>query len=323
MGRVFNHRLSTEREKSVLAEVWYLSDPGREFNELKRGYLKLKQVKTWGYAVHQYRNGEITGSRFSRGLYSKPVSVRSGFLVTETLTSSAKTKIRRAIQNAECDFKLFLTVTFSPSHSELNPDGTINQKWGKEKFKRFINTIKKKYDRKSEVSGNDQDRINYVWVAELQENGNLHFHGLFNKRIPIEWLRKVWGQASNSIEVTAVSNANHACCYLRKYITKGEKQLIEGNRYAISQNLRATMKPERIEFSGSDSAKECEEIIESFKEIIEENGGKVLDFGFYVPPPRKKEAYREKKTKKIKYTKATSRHLAGTIIEEMYSNSPF
>lgn len=309
----------TCREQDRIASRWCDSFEGLAYQRSKiRPSLRLEHSKRSGFTVNSYRSGELTGARFSTGLEGCFPPGRSGPLVTEKLTASGKTKIRRAIQNASVDFCCMMTVTFDPAQSELDysdPEKpVISQVWGKKKFKRFINSIKVSCDRRAKVSGDGSRQLAYVWVAELQESGNIHFHVLLNQRLPILWLTRLWGQAANSIDVRPVQNKNHAGCYLRKYITKGVAP-IEGNRYGISQNLRETMKPMKISTDDKHKEKEIQDIIYALSEDITNNGGKVIDCGFFIPPPSRSVTYRKKgKTRK---TKGVNGQLAPFILREV------
>lgn len=256
-------------------------------------------AKRQGFALHRFRSGELTGARFTTGLDSS-VSLypRSGVVITQSLTQKARTKIRRAIQNAEHDFKCFLTVTFSPHHLnpwELSADGSVRHDFAKYKFKKFLHSIKVSYDRKAAKSGRDSDRLAYVWVAEIQlkSTNNIHFHVLLNQRPPIKWLTALWAQAANSIDVRSINNLNHASCYIRKYMEK-EKSSIQGNRYAITQGLRKSMQPEKTVINGREEQRGVFDIVRDLVDTIELNGGKVLEHGFYLPTPCRSVSFRGK-----------------------------
>lgn len=319
------------REQKRLMDAWCDSSEYRAYRASRiNPALRIPLIKRSGYTVNSYRSGEITGAQFHTGYEScfAPPS-RVGPLVTDKLSRSGKTKIRRAIQNSPVDFVCLMTVTFDPSVSHhsgiipgcsgsisplLLPGNTVSHTWAKDKFKRFINSIKVSCDRRSKVSGDASKRLAYVWVAELQASGNIHFHVLLNHRLPIVWLTHLWGQAANSIDVRPVQNQNHAGCYLRKYISKGVAR-IEGNRYGISQNLREAMKPMKTSTDNKKESEAIKEIIDALKEDIEKNGGAVIDCGFFVPPPTRSVPYRKKG--KIRKTKAVSGELAPFIKREV------
>lgn len=306
---------------------WCDSSSSRKYQRSKiNPWLAIcEHSKRRGFTVNQYRSGEVTGAQFQTGYESCFPPVRMGLLETKEMSRLGKTKIRRAIQCADVEFRCFMTVTFDPASSKLDDKGKVCQRWGKEKFKKFIHAIKVSCDRKAKVSGDDSKRIAYVWVAELQDNGNIHFHVMLNHRLPIRWLTRLWNQSSNSIDVRPVNNKNHASCYIRKYITKGEA-VISGNRYGISQNLRETMKPMKKTTESKDQADAIRELIESMKRDIESNGGKVIDFGFFIPSPARSVVYEEgfrpgahkdRKRGKIRKTKAVSGQIGPFILNEV------
>ena len=281
--------------------------------------------KRSGVTVNRFRSGEITGGRFCTGAESKiKLCSRSGPVVTESLSQSARTKIRRAIQNSTDDFRCFMTVTFSPDHLHpwhLDENGTLRQDFAKWKFKKFLHSIKVNRDRKATLTGRCSDSIAYVWVAELQKNGNVHYHVLLNHRLPIAWLTRLWGQAKNSIDVRSINNLNHASCYIRKYMEK-ERSTIQGNRYGITQQLRESMRPETTTLSGQTPTQSVFAVVDLLRDTIEANGGKVLDHGFYFPVPSRSVRYRGKDGSQKK-TVSVSRGLGDYFMKELRSISEF
>lgn len=282
--------------------------------------------KRVGFSLSRFRSGEVTGGRFFVGSDSKvSLHPRSGQLVTQSLTQKARTKIRRAIQNADHGFKCFLTVTFSPGHLkpwECDKNGTVRHDFAKYKFKKFLHSIKVSYDRKSAASGRSSDLLAYVWVAEIQlkSTNNIHFHVLLNQRPPIKWLTKLWNQAGNSIDVRSINNLNHASCYIRKYMEK-EKSAIQGNRYAITQGLRKSMQPEKTVIDGRSEQVGVFSIINDLKDTIELNGGKVLAHGFYLPTPCRSVSFRGEDGK-MKKSIAVNAGLGCYLINQITSFVP-
>lgn len=98
----------------------------------------------------------------------------------------------------------------------------------------------------------------YVWRAERQKNGNLHFHVTTDTYLPYEAIRDVWNfQQSkyhfidifrhknksafpNSTDVHSVASIKNLASYLVKYMSKDEKGLesIEGKVWDCSRNLK-------------------------------------------------------------------------------------
>jgi hypothetical protein len=97
----------------------------------------------------------------------------------------------------------------------------------------------------------------YVWKAEVQVNGNIHFHITTNIYIHYSEIRNKWNGLQyntgylkpffdkfghfdpNSTDVKSVKNVSKAFDYICKYITKVEdgKRLICGHRFGYSRNL--------------------------------------------------------------------------------------
>jgi hypothetical protein len=100
----------------------------------------------------------------------------------------------------------------------------------------------------------------YVWRAERQKNGNIHFHFTTDTYIPYDSIRDSWNfqQAKfhfidefrrknksaypNSTDVHSVMNVRNLASYLVKYMSKDEKGLetIEGKVWDCSTNLKTT-----------------------------------------------------------------------------------
>lgn len=98
----------------------------------------------------------------------------------------------------------------------------------------------------------------YVWRAERQKNGNLHFHFCTDVYIPFDRLRDSWNQRlqrfhfindyhakhnkwhPNSTDVHSVQNIRDLAAYMVKYMTKLKKneQKIDGAVWDCSKNLK-------------------------------------------------------------------------------------
>lgn len=73
-----------------------------------------------------------------------------------------------------------------------------------------------------------------------------------------------------------------------------DKSPICGNRYAITQNLRKSMEPEKTVINGRSEQRGVFSIISELSDTIELNGGKVLAHGFYIPTPCRSVKFRGK-----------------------------
>lgn len=290
----------------------------------RRLYLADKRIsqaqQTSGFKVRKYNSGEMSGAMFTTGLTGKIIpAVRSGAVETFGFTVPARNKIRRAVENSELPLQYFLTLTFAPASCQpwqKDSVGNIRHDFAKFRLHRFLDALSKHVKRRY------SEELSYVWVAELQKNGNIHFHILLNKRLPIAYYRKLWTVGNTDIQ--HIQDSNHAVNYMRKYMTKEDNSLIKGNRYGICAALRKTMKPlEEIITSRINSEPVKDEknhvdvlnLIQAMRSEIEFGGGTVLDFGFSIPRPRRERFYIDKKTKERKKTKGVHRKLADNVYQ--------
>ena len=286
-----------------------------------------------GFKTRRYSSGETTGACFFSGAKSASFlpPVRSGVLESTELTQRARTKIRRASECSPVNLRYFQTLTFAPRSVNpetglpcvpawcFNDDGTIRHDWAKYKVKKYLNTCSASAYRRDlkrrealysagplNYSPVMPLRMQYLWVAELQDNGNIHFHILTDNYFPIKKLSQWWGQANNSVDVKTLQDSAHAVNYMRKYMTKDETSKIQGNRYFITRGLHKAMKPDEEIVSSSRPSEESafcswgegasiRSLLHDMRSEIESRGGHVLDFGFSCPAPRRSREYYKKK----------------------------
>jgi hypothetical protein len=132
--------------------------------------------------------------------------------------------------------RVFCTLTFVASVSDRTGVTILNK---------FLTQLRKEFK-----------ALQYLWVAERQDNGNIHFHIILNKRLPIRKYNALWvlqqyrsglrGQTQfgvpvgieeieqrykngsihrvfNPVDVKKVSSIAGLSSYLTKYITKQKK----------------------------------------------------------------------------------------------------
>jgi len=247
-----------------------------------------------GACLNIFPSGEITGGCYSRGNRRAPG--HTGKVTSTEFTKQARKKIRRAVDCKITNFKLFITLTFDPKQSTLTITGSVDQAWAKKEFIKFLNTFKKKYDRLADKTGREELRISYIWVAEIQEKNtkNIHFHILVDREfIPVAWLVKIWGQASNSVNVKRLNNQEHAVNYMLKYMKKGNCPIM-GKRHGMTQNLTNGSKPVKLDFYGRSKRNAFQRIKDELGWKIEQNGGYVADWGLSIPVPSRPRVYRGK-----------------------------
>jgi hypothetical protein len=104
-----------------------------------------------GACINVFPSGEITGGFYKTGRKAPPE--RKGRTISQEFTRKARKTIRRAVESGIAEFKVFVTVTFDPKIAQLDDAGRVDQAWAKKEFKRFLNTIKKYYDRRGGNNG--------------------------------------------------------------------------------------------------------------------------------------------------------------------------
>lgn len=178
---------------------------------------------------------------------------------TGQLTSFSKRKLKRAIQllvasakeKEAKNFKTGNTFKFKVNFVTLTlpaPQGNITDKdLKKGALDPWIKRMRRKYKLN-----------NYVWRAERQKNGNLHFHMITDTYIRFDYIRndwndclkkfgfikvfkKKWGHENpNSTDVHAVWKVRNLTQYFIKYMTKegGKKDVINGKLWDCSKALK-------------------------------------------------------------------------------------
>lgn len=298
-----------------------LSSPSRrgfaDLEHWQREYIRLWEEENGmgvGACINIFPSGEITGGCYSLGL-KRAAPGRSGKIKSTEFTRQARKKIRRAVESKVTTFKLFITLTFDPKLSVLAESGSVDQEWAKDKFKTFLNTLKKRYDRMADKVEKENWRLSYIWVAEIQEQNtkNIHFHMLVDRQfIDVKWLVKIWGQAKNSVNVKRLNNQEHAVNYMLKYMQKGNCP-IEGKRYGMTQNLIEGSKPRKMDFYGRDKRNAFLRIKEELEWLIGKNGGHVADWGLSLPPPRREKVWKDRNGH-VRTSPGTSRKIGNDLM---------
>ncbi len=88
----------------------------------------------------------------------------------------------------------------------------------------------------------------YVWVAETQKNGNIHFHVLMDRGIPAVRLRQIWNKHLDSLDYVKCFARIQAKIYEKGYVFREEmlKERIKAERErAIKLKLKFGKKEER------------------------------------------------------------------------------
>lgn len=119
--------------------------------------------------------------------YMSPATRRSvkskieNFLTAVQLNTSMK--FPKSFPSQEV-YPTFLTLTLPAK--QIHCDNDIK----KECFLRFVEWLTTSKDR----SGSGWNVKNYIWVAETQKNGNIHFHMIIDRALPAEAINRKWNQ---------------------------------------------------------------------------------------------------------------------------------
>lgn len=134
----------------------------------------FKQIK-YDHLLNSKRSAEGKVSDIARRKMSKALDY--------LLLMSNDKKVQSRHTGRHIQFKIaFITLTL-PS-KQMHPDSEIKSKC----LNQFLLEIKKHYQ-----------VLNYIWRAEKQKNGNLHFHIIVDKFIPWSELRDRWNRICNKL----------------------------------------------------------------------------------------------------------------------------
>lgn len=226
------------------------------------------QIRPYGLMAYDRVEYQVKPRKREKNSYiTKPESTDSSPFDQNTgkaqyqghLSPGAKKRLKRAIQlivaiaepktamnfklNKQFKFKLnFITLTLP------GPQGNITDKQLKrEVLDVWLKAAKRRFNLRS-----------YIWRAERQKNGNLHFHLVTDTYIPYDQLRDTWNQRlnrlqfidrfekkhghrhPNSTDVHAIKKVRNLAGYFAKYMAKGapEDQPVNGKLWDCSKNLK-------------------------------------------------------------------------------------
>jgi hypothetical protein len=223
------------------------------------------QVRPWGLLAYdriewhqgkrkQQKNTITTNTNTTTNHHDLSIKSYSG-----QMTPFAKKKLKRAIQlmvasareKEATNFKTGKLFKFKVNFVTLTlpcPQGDITDKQiKKECLDNFIKRIKRKLKLN-----------NYIWRAEKQKNGNLHFHMVTDTYLHYEKIRNDWNQClnkfgyidkfeakhghrnPNSTDVHAIWKVKNLTQYFIKYMSKGttEGDIIDGKLWDCSAALK-------------------------------------------------------------------------------------
>lgn len=208
------------------------------------------------------------------GYISRPTKKRIERMVENLIFAiQAFQKKNKGKKGASSIQPTFITLTLS--YEQIQSDNFIKRNL----LMRFIEKIKKNCGVE-----------NYIWRAEPQRNGNIHFHIIADRFIKWQTIRAYWNEIQskydyidafeqrnghrnpNSTDIHALNKINNIAAYICKYMTKDKpSRKIEGRIWGCSSNFHK-MKNPRIEITG--------EMIEEVEDLVKESKGfkKVYDY---------------------------------------------
>jgi hypothetical protein len=178
--------------------------------------------------------------------YSGNMSAGAKKRLTKAITLLVQCSKKRWIYNEVCKKMVlhqlaFITLTVSDPQQKLS---------GKEAYSKLLSHFLAWLRRTKKVN-------TYIWKAELQQNGQIHYHITTPAFINYQEIRDKWNNLqrkaglldkyakehkhfdANSTDVHAVHNINDMAAYLIKYIAKSEqnKEQLGGKVWDCTDNL--------------------------------------------------------------------------------------
>lgn len=194
-----------------------------------------------------YKSGHSLLRNFrNKRTYSGEVSPSTAKRIARTVSVFVQKSPTKVVYNdvlqRKVRFKLsFLTLTV--------PDLTTNDAshYYKVLLKPFLRYIKSRFGVES-----------YIWKAEVQSRGSIHYHLTLNTFIPYTYILEKWNELldqnslmevyklkhgnnqPNSIDIHSVRNISNIEAYLIKYISKQDKNgyTFKGKVWGCSENLQ-------------------------------------------------------------------------------------
>jgi hypothetical protein len=187
------------------------------------------------------------------GDVSKHVKKRISRAIDNLILQTPWKKTFCRIEKREFRYRVGLITLTLPS-SQIHDDNQIKNVC----LNDFLNKIR-----------NNHDCKNYIWKAEPQKNGNIHFHITIDKFIHHTLVRKYWLSAVEKLgyvtafaakfghyyppatEIRSVRSVKKLGAYLSKYLAKDSKgRKILGRLWSLSYNLSKFQNPT---YTGQDS----------------------------------------------------------------------
>jgi len=175
----------------------------------------------------------VSGSNSTKGIVSKIAKRKINRAVDYLVLLSSTTKAHSNYSGRFFNFKVgFITLTL-PS-KQIHTDNEIKEKC----LNQFLVEVRKRYHVK-----------NYIWRAELQKNGNIHFHIIVDKFIYWNELRDRWNRIINKLGYVDRYREN-----MKKYHSEGfqvRKDLL--SKWPKESQYNAYLKGKKTDFNSPNS----------------------------------------------------------------------
>lgn len=209
--------------------------------------IRNNQVLTYSINIERTRTGSqlqaLENSR-QRNKFPGDISKHSRKKITrichcwiEAINSFGNRRQRRAQAAARCLGFVTLTLSSKQKHTD---------NWVKRHMlNRFLIELTRYHGVK-----------NYLWRAEKQKNGNVHFHILIDKYVEWQVLRMQWNEIQkdcgymeeftrkhghsnpNSTDIHSLKSVRNPAAYITKYMTKNSPKLrVQGRVWSASRKL--------------------------------------------------------------------------------------
>lgn len=224
-----------------------MDEPRIPFIQIRPGCLLLYELSYWSYIGSSrerfHRNNAYPDNTKYTGKMNEKVKSKIRFSINLLVAQARWKEVENPTTGKLYRFKInFITLTLSAPQKNVS-DRIIKSKM----LEPWIRNMRNVYGLRS-----------YVWRAERQKNGNIHFHFSTDTYLPYEAIRDVWNQQQakfhfitdfqnkndsefpNSTDVHSVANIKNLAAYLVKYMMKDEKGLdtIQGKVWDCSVNLK-------------------------------------------------------------------------------------
>jgi hypothetical protein len=195
-------------------------------------------------SVKIYRNNEgLVTFKTAKSEKSKTIPpIRKSKLSSTQLTNRAKSLIKKccrifsSVAKEKSGRKMCTMITLS------YPNNFPDDRESKKHLDHFMKRIIRKYP-----------QFVYLWVAEKQKRGAIHYHIITTDFIPKKLINTCWGEIvkkwcdKKGFEFKTVlpniKGVESPEKYITKYLLKDDINRIEGNRYFISKTAKKLLEP--------------------------------------------------------------------------------